>query len=101
MMKVLCPGCNARYNLDTSKIPAVPEKGVTVTCPKCKHKFPLIIKPQDIKADTSKDTSKEKPDVIIPCPDCGHVNISSPKCLSCGKVFTKEELAKLKISIGG
>ena len=97
MMKVQCPGCNARYNLDTSKLPAVPEKGVTVTCPKCKKKFPLVIKPQDIKTDTGK----AKQDIIIPCPDCGHVNISSPKCLGCGKMFTKEELAKFKITIGG
>ena len=96
MMKIHCPGCNAKYNLDTSKLPAIPEKGVTVTCPKCKHKFTLVIKPQDIKADNGK----EKRDVIIPCPDCGHVNISSTKCLGCGRVFTKEELAKLKISIG-
>ena len=96
-MKLQCPGCNAKYNLDTSKLPAVPEKGITVTCPKCKHKFPLKLKPQEDKAAEGK----EKQDMIIPCPDCGHVNISSPKCLGCGKVFTKEELAKLKISIGG
>ena len=96
-MKLQCPGCNAKYNLDDSKIPAVPEKGITVTCPKYKQKFPLKLKPQESKADNSK----QKQDMIIPCPDCGHVNISSPKCLGCGRVFTKEELAKLKISIGG
>jgi predicted Zn finger-like uncharacterized protein len=96
-MKVQCPGCNAKYNLDTSKIPVVPEKGITVTCPKCKQKFPLKVKPQESK----EGTGEKKQDMIIPCPDCGHVNISSPKCLGCGKVFTKEELEKLKISIGG
>ncbi len=96
-MKVQCPKCSAKYNLDTSKLPAIPEKGITVTCPKCKHKFPLLIKPQE----TKEDKSKQKQDVLIPCPDCGHVNISSPKCLGCGKVFSKEELAKLKISISG
>lgn len=96
-MKLQCPGCNAKYNLDASKIPAVPEKGITVTCPKCKQKFPLKLNPQESEADNSKQNQ----DMLIPCPDCGHVNISSPKCLGCGRVFTKEELAKLKISIGG
>ena len=95
-MKLHCPGCNAKYNLDTSKIPAVPGKGITVTCPKCKHRFPLKITPEDSKADESG----QKQDDIIPCPDCGHVNISSTKCLGCGRAFSKEELAKLKISIG-
>lgn len=96
-MKVQCPECKANYNLDISKIPAIPEKGITVTCPKCKHKFPLNIKPQESKSDKSQ----QKEDIIIPCPDCGHVNISSKKCMSCGKVFTQEELNKLKITIGG
>lgn len=96
-MKLQCPGCYAKYNLDTSKIPAVPKKGITVTCPKCKCKFPLKLKPQESKSDDGK----QKQDMLIPCPDCGHVNISSPKCLGCGRVFTKEELDKLKIKIGG
>ena len=96
-MKLQCPGCNAKYNLDTSKIPSIPEKGITVTCPKCKHKFPLKLKSKESKTDASK----QKKDMLIPCPDCGHVNISSPKCLGCGRAFTKEELEKLKITIGG
>ena len=100
-MKVICPNCSAKYNLDVSKLPAIPEKGITVTCPKCKHKFPLAVKPEDLKADKADSNSKQKPDIIIPCPDCGHVNIGSTKCLGCGKAFSKEELSKLKISIGG
>ena len=96
-MKVQCPGCNAKYNLDISKLPEIPQRGITVTCPKCKHKFPLIIKKEEAKTDEIRKSQ----DILIPCPDCGHVNISSPKCLGCGKVFTKEELTRLKISIGG
>lgn len=92
-MKLQCPGCKANYNLDISKIPAVTEKGITVTCPKCKHKFPLHIKPED--------SSKNGKEIIIPCPACGHVNLSTQKCAGCGKIFTENELAKLKITVGG
>ena len=85
-MKVQCPGCNAKYNLDISKLPEVPEKGIAVTCPKCKHKFPLVIK----KEETKTGETRKSQDIL-----------SSPKCLGCGKVFTKEEMTRLKISIGG
>ena len=95
-MKLQCPECKANYNLDISKIPAVTEKGITVTCPKCKHKFPLEIKPEE-----TTPGSAQKEEIIIPCPSCGHVNLSSKKCAGCGRVFTEEELKKIKITLGG
>jgi len=95
-MKLQCPECKAHYNLDVSKIPAVTEKGITVTCPKCKHKFPLQLKPEEISEDIPREEA-----IIIPCPACSHVNISSDKCAGCGKVFTEEEIEKLKITVGG
>ena len=95
-MKLQCPECKAHYNLDITKIPGVTEKGITVTCPKCKHKFPLHIKLEV----TSIANSLKKEEMIIPCPACGHVNISSKKCAGCGKEFTKDEQDKLKIKIG-
>ena len=95
-MKLQCPECKTHYNLDVSKIPTVTEKEITVTCPKCKHKFPLQIKPEE---DLEKTPQKEE--IIIPCPSCSHVNISTNKCAGCGKVFTEDEIGKLKITIGG
>jgi predicted Zn finger-like uncharacterized protein len=90
-----CPECKAKYNLDTDKIPAASNKGITVTCPKCKHKFPLELeprKPEEVKNNTSQE-------VIVPCPSCGHISISLKKCSGCGKVFTREDVEKLKITI--
>ncbi len=95
-MKVQCPECNSNYNIDPSKVPSASDKGITVTCPKCKHKFPL-----EVKKEEPIETKNEKKDMIIPCPDCGHVNISVKKCSGCGKIFSDEELEKLKIMIGG
>jgi len=92
-MKVQCPGCSASYNIDISKIPVVPEGGITVTCPKCKGKIPVNLANQPKKDDP-------EPSQIIPCPECGHVNIASKTCVNCGKIFTKEELTKLTIPIG-
>lgn len=96
-MKVKCSGCNASYNLDTSKIPIVPEKAYTITCPKCKNKIPL-----QLKAPINEtENSEQQQTVIIPCSDCGHVNIAPKKCAGCGKVFTEDELEILKINVGG
>ncbi len=93
-MKLQCPECEAHYSLDLSKIQAVTEKGITVTCPKCKHKFPLHLVQEEKKIN---DVQNEE---IIPCPACGHVNISSKKCVGCGKVFAEEELKKIRIPLG-
>lgn len=97
-MKIQCPKCDAIYNIDISKLPAIPEGGVSVNCPKCKSKIPVSLSGQ---AQPPKTEKESEPSKIIPCPECGHVNISSKTCVSCGKVFTKEELEKLAISIGG
>ncbi len=96
-MKLQCPECKAKYNLDTDKIPAGSDKGITVTCPKCKHKFPLPLEPKK-SGEENKNTVQE---ILVPCPSCGHISISQKKCPGCGKVFTREDVEKLKITISG
>ena len=101
-MKIQCPKCKAGYNIDVSKLPAVPEGGISVTCPKCKNKIPVSLSGQaQPKAQSQPAAKGSEPSSIIPCPECGHVNVAAKTCVSCGKVFTKEELDKLSISIGG
>ena len=39
-MRIVCPSCSAKYNLDDSR---VPPQGASIKCPKCKHSF--IVKP--------------------------------------------------------
>ena len=90
-MKVNCPNCRAEYNIDISRIPFIPEGGITTTCPKCKSKIPINL--------NNKQPKKKFKDLIIPCPACGHVNISTDICAGCGKVFSKEEIAELEIPI--
>ena len=100
-MKIQCPKCKAGYNIDVSKLPAVPEGGISVTCPKCKNKIPVSLSGQAQSQPQAQQGAKSsEPSSIIPCPECGHVNVAAKTCVSCGKVFTKEELAKLSISIG-
>ena len=88
-MKVQCPDCKASYNIDLSKIPVIPEGGITTTCPKCKGKIPIKL--------AAEPQEEEHSEQIIPCPECGHINISTDICSGCGKVFTKEEIAELMI----
>ncbi|MFC1531833.1 zinc-ribbon domain-containing protein [Thermodesulfobacteriota bacterium] len=92
-MKVQCPNCKSSYQIDISKIPMIPEGGITTTCPKCKGKIPIKLEDEPQK--------KEHHDQIIPCPECGYVNISTDTCGGCGKVFSKEEMGKLMIPITG
>ena len=102
-MKIQCPKCKAGYNIDVSKLPAVPEGGISVTCPKCKNKIPVSLSGQAPPQPQAQSQQKEKgseQSSIIPCPECGHVNVAAKTCVSCGKVFTKEELNSLSISIG-
>ena len=87
-MKAQCPKCKAVYNIDDSKIP---EKGTYATCSKCKTRFEVKKKPPE--------PAKEAAQVIITCPGCGHVNISSDKCARCGNAFSEEDKKKLGIQI--
>lgn len=95
-MKLSCPECNAKYSLDISKIPAASDKGIIVTCPKCKHKFPLDLK----STDSGTEGDKSGHEIIIPCPHCGHINVSSQKCAGCGKSFSQDDIDKFKVTIG-
>ena len=90
-MKVQCPSCKANYNIDISKIPEIPPHGIHTTCPKCKAQIPIKIE--------SKPQNNQKEELIIPCPHCGHVNVSTKTCVRCGAVFTDEEQTKLSIHI--
>lgn len=91
-MKAQCPKCKAVYNIDDSKIP---EKGAQATCAKCKTRF--SVKRGD-KADDKVDKAEE-PQLIITCPNCGHVNLTLDKCSQCGTVFSDEDKKKLGIKI--
>ena len=97
-MKIQCPKCKSKYNIDITKIPEIPPQGIRTTCPKCKAQIP--IKLADVPANTqSKEKQKDKTEVIIPCPKCGHVNIGAWKCTQCGVVFSDEEKSELSIHI--
>jgi len=90
-MKIQCPNCKAVYQINDSKIP---EKGANATCPKCKTRF--YIKKIQKEQEAPKEGEKGE---IIPCPNCGHLNISSDSCASCGAVFSNEDKEKLGIAI--
>jgi len=87
-MKITCPECEAAYQIAEEKIP---EKGASVTCKKCQNRF-------TVKREEKAQAGEAK-EVIIACPDCGHVNISKKTCVSCGKAFSEEELSELTIEI--
>ena len=91
-MQIKCPSCDTSYNIDISKIPVIPEGRITAICKKCKGKIPIKIE--------DKPQEEDRRDQIIPCPECGHVNISTDTCVQCGKVFTEEEIAEIMIPIG-
>jgi predicted Zn finger-like uncharacterized protein len=88
-MKVQCPQCGASYQIEDSRIP---EKGALATCKKCKNRFQVKRGAPQAESPTKVETSE---DLLIPCPDCGHWNISSDKCESCGRAFTSEEKGTL------
>lgn len=96
-MKARCPNCNAIYNIDESKIP---EKGAHATCAKCKTRF-QIKKEQGQPEQKENQTvqGNKEVQIIITCPQCGHVNISSDKCAQCGNVFSEADREKLAIQI--
>ena len=88
---IQCPACKTKFKVDISKIPEIPPHGIHTTCPKCKAQIPIKVE--------NKPQSSKKEELIIPCPHCGHVNISTKTCVSCGSVFTDEEHSKLSIHI--
>lgn len=94
-MKAKCPKCEVAFKLDISKIPEIPKEGIYVSCPKCKTQVRIRVKLKPKKIEPSEERSPE----IIPCPKCGHVNISSKICVSCGMVFSLEDMEKLSITI--
>ncbi|MBW1701181.1 MAG: hypothetical protein JRJ50_03500 [Deltaproteobacteria bacterium] len=61
----------------------IPEKGAYAICPKCKTRFYIKKEPKAKKGEHQEE--------IIPCPNCGHLNISSDNCISCGKVLSRDE----------
>ena len=87
-MKIQCPECEAVYQIAEAKIP---EKGASVTCKKCQNRF-TVKREEKVQEGEAKE-------VIIACPDCGHVNISKKTCVSCGKAFSEEEISDLTIEI--
>ena len=94
-MKAKCPKCEAVYNLDISKIPEIPKEGIYVACPKCntQTRIKIKLKPKN------EEPQQDQPQVIIPCPECGHVNISAKTCVSCGTMFSVEDIEKLSVTI--
>ena len=95
-MKIQCPQCKAVYNIEVSKLPEIPAKGAFATCQKCKNRIPIA--PINGESEPQKEAHREE---IIPCPNCGHVNISSDVCVSCGTAFSTEDKEKLKIILDG
>ena len=91
-MKIQCPNCKTVYNINDSKLPPIPDKGAFATCRKCKERMP--IKPMKTESKREPEAYQEE---IIPCPKCGHVNVSTDACVKCGREFTLEEKEKIKI----
>lgn len=94
-MKIQCPKCNTKYNIDITKIPEIPPQGIRTTCPKCKAQIPIRL--GDIPAESA--VKKGHKEAILPCPRCGHINVTTDKCSSCGVVFSDEEKSHLAIYI--
>ena len=91
-MKAECPNCAAVYQIDDSKIP---DKGAYTTCKKCQTHFQIKKKPEEKSALQEGEPQQE----IITCPNCGHVNISSDTCTSCGTVFSEDDKSSLTIKV--
>lgn len=60
LMKIECPECGFNKEIDSSSIPATAK---TVTCPKCKQKFPFLA------AETAKPKAVIKPEIDEILPD--------------------------------
>ena len=76
-MKIKCSKCDATYNVDEKKIPAVAKR---IKCPKC-HSIISILKPQ-IMAKVNPEKLKE----FILCPFCAEeIPKHSKICEHCGE----------------
>lgn len=92
-MRAQCPKCKTFFRIDDSKIP---EKGAHVICTKCQTRFG-VKKSDSAQASPVKDKSEIHD--IIPCPSCGHMNISFDKCANCGFIFSAEDKKNLVIKL--
>lgn len=95
-MKIKCPKCESVYEIAEAKIP---EKGANVTCKKCQNRFAVKRREKMEEQSEEKVQQGETKQIIITCPDCGHVNISKKSCVGCGRAFSEDEISELKIEI--
>lgn len=94
-MKIECPGCQAKFSVDDSKIPA---RGAKTKCPKCGGPI-FIQKPEPVFEQKPEQVFEQKPkpgqadfdDDRIACPSCGYRQKPGRECVSCGVVFEKLE----------
>jgi|GEM_PF-1684327 len=111
---VLCPTCGASGSLFAGRIPA---DGATVTCPKCKSRFPVQRPHERAASPASADDHPTDP-VPYRCPQCGREGMVSAgqvpeggtgmNCPGCNTRFfvrlpgeVKPEVPEPRITSGG
>jgi len=83
-MKLTCPGCQASYRVDDSKIP---DKGIYGRCPKCQERF-LITKETDTSEILLKEEDSEK---LARAYLKGYIDAQPKTKLSVEKAISKDE----------